>query len=326
MQRDSYFDFWRGIAIIMVIGIHTYSDGFMHMNLVLRQFLNCAVPIFLAISGYFIGKKSFSEKGSYGAFLKKQVPRVYVPMLVWSIPWMVLAIHGGQQTLIALLRTFVGDMSIFYFIILIIQYYALTPVIQKANMTIRGGQISVVITIIGISCFDYVLRMKGVELSLVESAGLFPVWMLFFVMGVLKAQNINFPIRIRHYALGVMVSIGLCLGQIYWFQNLYGNVVPGIKLSSHVYTYIIIAWMFSGSARNMYNKLCGTKIIQLMNEIGRLSVFIWLCHTLMLWVFSHLPIPSFWYLRWILCAIVSYLLAKGSKHICPREIRRYIGF
>ena len=139
-QRDSYFDFWRGIAIIMVIGIHTYSDGFMHMNLVLRQFLNCAVPIFLAISGYFIGKKSFSEKGSYGAFLKKQVPRVYVPMLVWSIPWMVLAIHGGQQPLIVLQRTFVGDMSIFYFIILIIQYYALTPVIQKANMTIRGGK------------------------------------------------------------------------------------------------------------------------------------------------------------------------------------------
>ena len=168
--------------------------------------------------------------------------------------------------------------------------------------------------------------MKGVELSLVESAGLFPVWMLFFVMGVLNAQNINFPIRIWHYALCVMVSIGLCLGQIYWFQTLYDNVVPGIKLSSHVYTYIIIAWMFSDSARNMYNKLCGTKIIQLMNEIGRLSFFIYLCHTLILWVFSHFPIPSFGYLRWILCAIVSYLLAKGSKHICPQNIRRYIGF
>ena len=140
MQRDSYFDFWRGIAIIMVIGIHTYSDGFMHMNLVLRQFLNCAVPIFLAISGYFIGKKSFLEKGSYTSFLKKQVLRVYVPMLFWSIPWMVLAVHGGQRPFIALLRTFFGDMSIFYFIILIIQYYALTPVIQKANMTIRGGK------------------------------------------------------------------------------------------------------------------------------------------------------------------------------------------
>jgi surface polysaccharide O-acyltransferase-like enzyme len=45
-QRESYYDFLRGIAIMMVIGIHTYTDGFMHFNLFLRQFLNCAVPIF----------------------------------------------------------------------------------------------------------------------------------------------------------------------------------------------------------------------------------------------------------------------------------------
>ena len=68
-QRDTYFDFLRGIAIIMVIGIHTYVDGLMHFNLFLRQFLNCAVPIFLAVSGYFIGRKSFEEKASYIHFL-----------------------------------------------------------------------------------------------------------------------------------------------------------------------------------------------------------------------------------------------------------------
>ena len=168
--------------------------------------------------------------------------------------------------------------------------------------------------------------MRGIKLSLVESGGLFPVWMLFYVMGVLKAQNLNFPIRIRHYALCVFVSIGLCLGQIYWFRTDFGLVVPGIKLTSHLYTYVIIAWMFSGSARNIYNKLCGLKIIQLMNEVGRLSFFIYLCHTLILWAFSHFPIPAFWYFRWFLCAMVSFLLAKGCHHVCPQKLRRYIGF
>ena len=138
-QRDTYFDFLRGIAIIMVIGIHTYVDGLMHFNLFLRQFLNCAVPIFLAISGYFIGHKSFAEQGSYGKFLKKQVPRVYIPMLLWSIPWMLLAIRGGEPPLVSIFRTFVGDMSIFYFIILIIQYYALTPLIQRVNRKSGGA-------------------------------------------------------------------------------------------------------------------------------------------------------------------------------------------
>ena len=137
-QRDTYFDFLRGIAIIMVIGIHTYVDGLMHFNLFLRQFLNCAVPIFLAISGNFIGRKSFEEKGSYTQFLGKQIPRVYLPMLFWSIPWVMLSIKGGNAPLITVLKAFAGEMSIFYFIILIMQFYILTPVIQKANIRIGG--------------------------------------------------------------------------------------------------------------------------------------------------------------------------------------------
>ena len=138
-QRDTYFDFLRGIAIIMVIGIHTYVDGLMHFNLFLRQFLNCAVPIFLAISGYFIGRKSFEEKGSYTQFLGKQIPRVYLPMLFWSIPWVLLSIKAGNNPWLTVLKVFAGEMSIFYFIILIMQYYILTPIIQKFNIRIGGG-------------------------------------------------------------------------------------------------------------------------------------------------------------------------------------------
>lgn len=137
-QRDTYYDFLRGVAIIMVIGIHTYVDGLMHLNLFFRQFLNCAVPIFLAISGYFIGQKSFDAKGSYTKFLGKQIPRVYLPMLYWSIPWALLTIKTGSDPWLIFLKIFAGEMSIFYFIILIIQYYILTPAIQKANIKIGG--------------------------------------------------------------------------------------------------------------------------------------------------------------------------------------------
>lgn len=139
MQRDTYFDFLRGVAIIMVIGIHTYSDGMMHINLFMRQFLNCAVPLFLAISGYFVGKKSFAEDGAYKSFLKRQMPRVYIPMLFWSLPWATFAIKGGDSIAHTILIALTGGMSIYYFIILIMQYYALTPAIQKVVYTKSGG-------------------------------------------------------------------------------------------------------------------------------------------------------------------------------------------
>jgi len=41
-------------VILNALGVENFC--FRRLNLVLRQFLNCAVPIFLAISGYFIGK------------------------------------------------------------------------------------------------------------------------------------------------------------------------------------------------------------------------------------------------------------------------------
>ena len=68
-QRDTYFDFLRGIAIIMVIGIHTYVDGLMHFNLFLRQFLNCAVPIFLAIPATLSAASHLKKKVAIYNFL-----------------------------------------------------------------------------------------------------------------------------------------------------------------------------------------------------------------------------------------------------------------
>lgn len=129
-QRDPYFDIIRGIAIIFVIGIHTFPAVPSIAEITLRQVIQCAVPLFIAISGYFIGKKSLSAKKTYLSFLKKQLPRVYFPMLLWSLPWLALAVHGGGHPLKNIAFTLIGGMSIFYFIPLIMQYYMLTPVMQ----------------------------------------------------------------------------------------------------------------------------------------------------------------------------------------------------
>ena len=60
--RNLYFDFLRGIAIIMVVAIHTFEGhGFNSLSGVLairlRQMLNTAVPVFLAISGFLLERR-----------------------------------------------------------------------------------------------------------------------------------------------------------------------------------------------------------------------------------------------------------------------------
>lgn len=328
MERDTYFDFLRGIAIVMVIGIHTYYDGFAHFNLFLRQFLNCAVPIFLAISGYFIGQKKFAEVGSYAAFLKKQIPRVYIPMLIWSIPWLILALHQGYSLPVSLKRVVIGDMSmgIFYFVILIMQYYVLTPIIQRANIKFGGGKYAVAITLVGICTFDYILRIKGVTVSLVGSAGLFPVWLVFYVMGVLKAQNIPLPFYCKKPIFWAMLAILLCCLQIFLMHEITGNVVHGIKLSAHIYSFFVVMWIFSNTAKTYYTRIQNLKLVQHLIVLGKLSFFIYLTHYLFIYAFNYIHFPNFWSLRWVALICLSYGMAFLFDKVCPLKLRKYFGF
>lgn len=96
-HRIEYYDFLRGIAITMVVGIHTFFaipvdtiESFIMGGV--RQLLNCAVPIFLALSGLFCAKKTLDSWQLLLLFWKKQIIKVYIPTFLWSIPYFIMAI------------------------------------------------------------------------------------------------------------------------------------------------------------------------------------------------------------------------------------------
>lgn len=325
MERDNYYDFLRGIAIAMVVGIHTYVDDSMHISLTLRQFLNCAVPLFLAISGFFIGKKDFTQSGSYANFLRRQLPRVYVPMLIWSMPWVLQAVIQGDGIFRTIALSMVGGMCIFYFIALIIQFYILTPAIQKINIK-HGGGYSVIITTIGVCLFDYILKIRGVELGLLLSCGPFCVWMVFYVMGVLKAQGLKLPFETAHPLRLAMAAIALCSLQIYIFYLWNGSVVHGTRLFAYIYSYFIIMWLLSDNARCMYNRVKDSRLTKMIVNIGRISFFIYLTHLLIIMLVSKLAGTMPWVIRWAVCMALSTLFAICCQKTCPDRLRKFVGF
>ena len=145
--RIEYFDFLRGIAIIFVIAIHSFSPFSLnesntvvyHLAILWRQIIGCAVPIFMAISGYFMSYKVIDTQSKYHAFIKKQIPRVYVPMLVWSLPFLINSYLNDVSFIKSLMWFLVGGFSVYYFIILIVQYYILLPKLQSLMLSIGGG-------------------------------------------------------------------------------------------------------------------------------------------------------------------------------------------
>ena len=140
MERNYYFDYLRAISILMVVAIHCFNNDCHNEWLYfVRNTLNCAVPLFLAISGFFLGKKDLSSKCKVSHFLKKQVPKVYIPMLVWSLPFLLIKIYASKSLAEPLVLFFVGGFGVFYFIALILQYYCMLPLINKVLSGIGCG-------------------------------------------------------------------------------------------------------------------------------------------------------------------------------------------
>lgn len=120
MKRELYFDYLRGIAILMVVAIHTYPgykfESFSAIfQITVRQIVGCPVPLFLAISAFFVGQKDLAERSSRLAFWKKQIPKVYIPAILWSFPLFALALIHGGNPLHNTVRLLVCGFSIYYF-------------------------------------------------------------------------------------------------------------------------------------------------------------------------------------------------------------------
>lgn len=99
-ERMDYFDVLRGLAIFGVVAIHSSGSGLQfseesinfNFTVLWRNIWNFAVPMFLAISGFFLAKKTIGSYREYVTFLRKQIPRVYNPLLIWSLVWLGFAV------------------------------------------------------------------------------------------------------------------------------------------------------------------------------------------------------------------------------------------
>ena len=145
MKRNHYFDFLRGIAITMVIGIHTCGKCGLgnwqeFTSLLIREVINVAVPLFLTLSAFFLSRKIFNNKEDCIRFWKKQISKVYIPCLIWSLPFFIIGVMNGKSIINQSVLLFSGGYSIYYFIPLIIQCYILLPLLQKCSNIILGGK------------------------------------------------------------------------------------------------------------------------------------------------------------------------------------------
>ena len=290
-SRIEYFDTLRGLAILGVVAIHSsgtglqFSDNSINFNFTVlwRNLLNFSVPMFLAISGYFLARKRLESSIDYFAFLKKQIPRVYIPLVFWSVFWLGLAVFIQNKSAVHELLKLATFQSAgpYYFIALIIQFYILLPVLKRLAND-RGLIFSIVLSIIMTGTICYLRYYTDVSLPLIIYAGNFVTWLMFFVLGLYigSSPKINMPniilvtLIILFYALSCIESYIL----IAMFHRA-GDAVTAVKASSFMYSFFLIIFLFNN--RDFIKS-------KLLKRIGEISFGIYLIHMFALMIASRL--------------------------------------
>lgn len=322
MKRNTYFDFLRGLAIMMVVGIHTYTLG--KDSTVVRQLLNTAVPLFVAISGYCLSQKRMENKDDYLFFLKKQFPKVYLPVLVWSLPLYAIALYSGSSIIKQTILLLSCGLSIYYFVAFIMQCYVVLPVI---NNYISGNKrrvviVSCLISFAWIAGVMYMNTIQGKGIPLILYAGPLPCWLMFFVLGVMIGHK---PERNYSIILPMVIAIlGFILSVIetYYLLDHYGKGV-GIKPSSFIYSAGMIFLMFSNKVENLIRRTGA--IYRFIIWIGSLSFGIYLVHCYFISFFvKRLPIDS-WLLQWSLALFLTVVFILILRKLLPTKYHKYLG-
>lgn len=331
-NRNTYFDFLRGIAIIMVVGCHTVNTEYLNyenfngfVTVFFRCFINCCVPIFLAISGYFIAKKNITSYGKdHFNFLLIQIPKIYIPCLVFSLPYLYWSLsHSLHNIIPKLLYFFSCGYSVYYFIALIVQYYLLLPLLKKFN-NINGFVITALISLISVILVDYVLFIKDYSLPLIAVLGPFPVWMVFFFMGVF------FSGRSRNYSLSRPITIaviGLVLEFVVfgYLKNMTDKIgmAIGINPATVLFNIGIILILFSRKLEMAFTSNFITKIIV---WLGGISFGIYLSHCFVIIIVSRVLPNLSWISQWSIVVCLTAIIVLCTKSLFPKFSDKVLGF
>lgn len=244
-MRVSYWDNWKGIAIIAVVLIHASSStaGFdtgsfnWEFGLVLRQMVDFAVPMFFALSGFFSVKNS---SGSPFLYYKERILKIAPPYLVWTAVFLALRTPSSPPSVEEVIKgvVFGTGIGIGYFVVVLAQFVFLTPILARIHSKATHIVIIILMTGIGVA-FTYSFFALNPDYIL----GRFPfnglpffVWYPFYHAGYFLARykiNLNGSHAAR-LACGFVFFVALSLleGFAWAYGGNYSFGISQLKLTS----------------------------------------------------------------------------------------------
>lgn len=212
-QRDLVIDSIRGVAILMVIGIHALSQPLdSALATAVDAALRSAVPLFLFVSGYLSGR-------TLRVPVVKRVKATLVPYTIaFAAAYLYMALHNpamDHRPWIAIARYGLGYVFVYYYVPIYIGCtIILSLLFSRRDQTAAGDDsrllvllmAAVLLGLVAGSYLDPTLARLGLSNDLIEEARLrdLPFWFSFMALGAMVAIG-NAEDALRRHALILII-------------------------------------------------------------------------------------------------------------------------
>lgn len=241
----------RIMACLMVIMIHISATPVVSLTLnspaqIFFIFLNHlskpAVPIFIFISGFLLNFIYDQRSLHFIEYYKKRLPKLIIPYVLWCILYYGVYAGFGYYPLNltffikgVLEGTFIYHL---YFMVIIIQFYLLFPVLHWIRLKIKMFPLFFVTLAIQLSLILVIFPYKD---------RIFLTYFAYFTFGMLVQSQFDLIKRMNHYRLlsfAVFVLVGAFSGFLYWNDL---NQVVELSLLFVSIAYVLFAFIAIGA-------------------------------------------------------------------------------
>lgn len=291
--RDSYYQIWRGICIVVVVLMHCFYppfqpntfDGtffFFEINII-----NFPVAVFFVLSGYFVKESSFSSD-RLKATLISRTKKLMIPYFVYTMLYMGFDfVLGRKFTLSYVLRSvFLGQAATpLYYILVLFFFTLLTPLLIKCIHHKALSVMVLVLSFLVLAAF-YVLKFSGCDLWAYSRYTI--VWLPFYYFGILM-RNYEIHIPKQKGKILVFAGFALCLelcetALLYCYTESTAIAFSQIRLFAFVYAFSIALLMFSN--HKMSDEQSDNIAKRLLVYLGNNSYGIYFIHMFYITIFS----------------------------------------
>lgn len=317
MPKDRYLQAVRGAAITAVVLIHCLPQC--DASVALRPLLNWAVAAFLFLSGLLTTEVRIARGGVLGRRIRRTLP----PYVVWSLAYALLLQDSSVLGALKALLT-AGASAQMYFVAVYLQLTMLTPLLYRL---LRWRPLTVyAVAPLSLAAYE-VLTAVGIALPILGR--LFPMWLVFYVVGLDWERwraRLQGKFRAALVALGACLAIQLASGFAWLHIGDYNMATTQLKLSSMATSLCVIAviMLLPASGKRRLSE-------SFLADMGDASFGIYLCHMFVLaaarkvLTFLALPAVLSTVLLWLLTLTISFVLCAFVRTTSPRRFADVVG-